>query len=96
MILLYLFYLKNKNSIYNLLPISKDNICFDYNINGSLNYKQDKYRTIKSPLGTTVKEVKIQNEKVYCYNLLNKSDVQFANLHFQGLAKYYCHNFFYN
>ena len=28
MSLLYLFYLKNKNSIYNLLPVSKDNICF--------------------------------------------------------------------
>lgn len=94
MSLLYLFYLKNKDSIYNLLPVSKDNICFDYNINDSLNYKQDEYRTIKSPLGTIIKDVKIQNEKAYCYNLLNNSNVQFANLHFQGIAKYFCHNFF--
>jgi hypothetical protein len=94
MSLLYLFYLKNKNSIYNLLPVSKGNICFDYNINGSLNYKQDEYQTIKSPLGTIIKDVKIQNEKPYCYNLLSNSDVQFANLHFQGIAKYFCHNFF--
>lgn len=91
MSLLYLFYLKNINSIYNLLSVSKDNICFDYNINGGLNYKQDEYQTIKSPLGTTIKEVKIQNEKAYCYNLLNNSNVQFANLHFQGVAKYFCH-----
>jgi len=94
MTLLYLFYLNNKNFIYNLLPVSKDNICFDYNINGGLNYKQDEYRTIKSPLGTIIKDIKIQNEKAYCYNLLNNSNVQFANLHFQGVAKYFCHNFF--
>ncbi len=94
MSLLYLFYLKNKNSIYNLLPVSRDIICFDYNINGSLNYKQDEYQTIKSPLGTIMKDIKIRGEKAYCYNLLNDSDVQFANIHFGGIAKYFCHKFF--
>jgi len=94
MSLLYLFYLKNKNSIYNLLPVSKDNICFDYNINGGLNYKRDEYQTIKSPLGTVMKDIKIQGEKVYCYNLSNNSNIQFANLHFQGVAKYFSHNLF--
>jgi len=93
MSLLYLFYLKNNNSIYNLSPVSKDNICFDGNINSSSNYKQDEYQTIQSPLGTIMKDVKIRNGKVYCYNLMNKSDVRFANLHFQGIAKYFCHRF---
>jgi len=93
MSLLYLFYLKNNNSIYNLLPVSKDNICFDNNISNSSNYKQDEYQTIQSPLNTIMKDVKIQNEEAYCFNLLNKSDVRFANLHFQGIAKYFCHRF---
>lgn len=93
MSLLYLFYLRNKNSIYNLLPVSKDNICFDYNINDSSNYKQDEYQTIKSPLGTIIKDIKIRNEKAYCYNLLNKSDVQFANIHFQGVSKHIIFNY---
>jgi len=93
MSLLYLFYLKNKNSIYNLLPVSRDNICFDYNINESLNYKLDEYQTIKSPLGTIMKDIKIRGEKAYCYNLMNKSDVQFANIHFQGISKHLILNY---
>jgi hypothetical protein len=93
MSLLYLFYLKNNNSIYNLSPVSKDNICFDNNISNSSNYKKDEYQTIQSPLNTIMKDVKFQNEKIYCYNLLNKSDVRFANLHFQGIAKYFCYRF---
>ena len=93
MSLLYLFYLNNKNFIYNLLPVSKDYSCFDYNINGSSNYKQDEYQTIKSPLGTIIKDVNIQNEKAFCYNLLNKSDVQFANIHFQGISKHIIFNY---
>jgi hypothetical protein len=93
MSLLYLFYLKNKSSVYNLLPVSKDNICFEYNINNSSNYKQDEYQTIKSPLGTIIKDVNIQNEKAFCYNLLNKSDVQFANIHFQGISKHIIFNY---
>jgi hypothetical protein len=87
MSLLYLFYLKNKNSIYNLLPVSRDIICFDRNINRGSNYKQDEYQTIKSPLGTIMKDIKIRDEKAYCYNLLNDSDVQFANIHFGGISK---------
>ena len=93
MSLLYLFYLKNKNSIYNLLPVSRDIICFDYNINRGSNYKQDEYQTIKSPLGTIMKDIKIRSEKAYCYNLLNKSDVQFANIHFQGISKHIIFNY---
>lgn len=87
MSLLYLFYLKNKNFIYNLLPVSENNICFDYNINDGSNYKPYEYQTIKSPLGTIIKDVKIHNEKAFCYNLFNKTDVQLANIHFQGISK---------
>jgi hypothetical protein len=93
MSLLYLFYLKNKNSIYNLLPVSRDLICFDRSINRGSNYKQNEYQTIQSPLGTIIKDIKIRSEKAYCYNLLNNSDVQFANIHFQGIGKYFCYKF---
>lgn len=88
MSLLYLFYLQNEKHIYNLLKPSDDNICFDYNINGSLNYKQNEYQTKRSQLRTVIKDVRILNDSVFCNNLLMSKDIQFANLHFQGIAKY--------
>jgi hypothetical protein len=88
MSLFYLFYLNNKNSIYNLLKPTTENICFDYNINGSLNNKQDEYKTKISQLGTVIKDVRIDNSAVFCYNQMMSKEIQFANLHFQGIAKY--------
>jgi len=88
MSLFYLFYLNNKNSIYNLLKPTSENICFDYNINGSLNNKQDEYKTKISQLGTVIKDVRIDNSAVFCYNQMMSKEIQFANLHFQGIAKY--------
>ncbi len=35
-----------------------------------------------------IKNVKIDNSAAFCHNQLMSKEIQFANLHFQGIAKY--------
>jgi hypothetical protein len=86
--LLYLFYLKNKDSIKNLGPVSDDeSYCFDQNLASGGNYYQDEYRIKRTVFGDYIKKITFIKKQPYGYNLRLNKQVAFYSLHCQGKFK---------
>ena len=88
MTLLYLYYLKNKDVIANLLSPANEGMCSDQNINNAHNLTKHEYRMRKANGSIWIKDIRFSNRIPYCFNEHKKKEIEFVNLHFQGQAKY--------
>ena len=81
MTLLYLYYIENKNDVFNLL-VPFNGVVFDNKIDYGTNFIVDEYHTKNDGF----KAIEMIQGKPYVLSKKNKS-IQFVGLHFQGSAK---------
>lgn len=93
MTLLYIYYLKNKDSIANLLIPTDDQFYIDQNINIAQNFNELEFRLREIRKGISLKDVRIRNGIPFCFNENKKSEIEFVSLHFQGFAKNFIYLF---
>jgi hypothetical protein len=93
--LLYLFFLKNKDSIKNLGPVSdNESYCFDQNLASGANYHQDEYMIRKTVFGDYIKKITFILKQPYGYNLRLNKQVAFYSLHCQGKYKILMYSYY--